>query len=134
MNKNILVFQVHFQNPPRIIDDITKRKVMKLKNTQILNIYEQQLNNIDIKDKKSDKTEDKEVNYDIEGTMLHDKEITLLDSKKDKNADNEEIFTNDIEVLQMGKQSAQIDKEHIHMINDERYQICDYIDTYKDDK
>ena len=51
MNKNILNLQVHLSNKKRIIYDITKSKLLKLNITQLLNIYKQQLKNIDIKDK-----------------------------------------------------------------------------------
>ena len=40
----------------------------------MLNIDEQKLKNIDIKDKKSYKKENKVVNDDIEDTMIHNEE------------------------------------------------------------
>ena len=36
------------------------------------------------------------------------------EAKKNQNDDDKERFTDDIEVVNMGKQSAQINKEHIH--------------------
>ena len=75
-----------------------------------MSLYWQYLNNIDIKDKKSDKTENKWVNGDKEDIVIHDKEITFLGSEKDQNDDDEEIFTDDIEVAKMGNHSSHISK------------------------
>ena len=42
-----------YQKSSGILDDITKRKLTKLKRTELFNKDEQHLNNIDYKDKKS---------------------------------------------------------------------------------
>ena len=66
--------------------------------------------------------------------MMHDKEIMFLGSKTDKNDNDEEIPTDDIELVNMGKQSAPINKDNVHRRYDEIYQICDDIDRHEDDK
>ena len=92
-----------------------------------MNIYEQILKNIETKDKKSDETENKKVNDHIEYKGIHDKQITLFGSEKYNKYDNEEIFTDDTEVVKMGKKSAQINKYNIHTGADKRDQASDEI-------
>ena len=77
--------------------------------------------------KKSDETENKKVNDHIEDKGIHDKQITLFGSERYNKYDNEEIFTDDIEVVKMGKESAQINKYNIHTGVDKRYQTSDEI-------
>ena len=68
-----------------------------------MNIDEQKLKNIDIKDKKSYKKENKVVNDDIKDTMIHDEEINFQGRKKKAKIYNgEKIFSDDIEVLKIG--------------------------------
>ena len=55
----------------------------------------------------------------------------MLGSEKEKNDDDEEWFTDDIEVVKTGKHSDQINKEHIHRITEEKDQIFDDIDRHE---
>ena len=74
------------------------------------------------------------MNYDIEDTMIHNKEISFLGTKKDKNNNDEEIFTGAVEIVTMIKQSSHINKENINRKSDERDQICNDIDRHEDDR
>ena len=51
----------------------------------------------------------------------------MFGSERYNKYDNEEIFTDDIEVVKMGKESAQINKYNIHTGSDKRYQASDEI-------
>ena len=59
------------------------------------------MKNVNIKDKNQMKQ--KKSNNAIEDTMIHDYEVTLLGSKKDKNDDREKIFTYYIELVKTVK-------------------------------
>ena len=54
---------------------------------------------------------------DIKDTIIHDKIITSLGSKKEKNNDDK-IFTGDIEEEKTGKLTVHINEENIHHISD----------------
>ena len=82
----------------RILDIIKNRKYMRLKNTHMLNVDEQNLKNIYIKDKNKMKHKLKKwvVIYKIQWYMIKDKLYLVV--KKTKNNDKER-FTDDIEWL-----------------------------------
>ena len=54
---------------------------------------------------------------DIKDTIIHNKIITSLGSKKEKNNDDK-IFTGDIEEEKTGKLTVHINEENIHHISD----------------
>ena len=59
---------------------------------------------------KSDDKWNKEANDDKEDMIKNDKKVTLFGRKRNKNNDCKERFTDDIEVVNTGKQRARINK------------------------
>ena len=96
-NTKVFYFQVYFSKKPIIIDDITKRILIKIKITPILNIYEQPLKNHIFGDEdENEYNKYDKLTYDGDNTQ-HDGDYgtenddtdTLTDDKRIKIGKNE---------------------------------------------